>query len=58
VNREERFAHARKLAAESAGQLNAEHEAEATERSRRLMSLPADEAKRHVARISNDPVAW
>gem|GEM_PF-318625 len=54
VNREERIAYARKLAGASAERLSAEREAEAAERARRLSSLPTEEAKRHVARISYD----
>ena len=54
VNREERIAYARELAAASGDRLSAEHKAEATERARQLSALPAEEAKRHAARISGD----
>jgi hypothetical protein len=54
VNREERIAYARKLAAESAPQRAREREAEAAERAHRLAALTPMEARRHAAAISKD----
>jgi hypothetical protein len=54
MNREERIAHARKLAADSAPQRAQEREAEAAERARRLAALSPTEARRHAAAVSKD----
>lgn len=54
MNREERIAYARKLAAESAPRLAEEREAEAGERTRRLGRLAPAEARRRAASVSRD----
>jgi hypothetical protein len=54
VNREERIAYARRLAAESAEQRTGEREAEAAEREDRLGGLAPQDARRRAAVVSKD----